>query len=45
MFNNNGRTVGPEGPIAQAPTNAEMLRGILKDAGVAVTDSPRSAPA
>ncbi len=45
MFNNNGRTAGPEGPIAQAPTNAEMLREILKEAGVAVTDSPRSAAA
>ena len=45
MFNNNGRSAGPEGPIAQAPTNAEMLREILKTDGVAVTDSPRSAPA
>jgi uncharacterized protein YecE (DUF72 family) len=45
MFNNNGRSAGPEGPIAQAPTNAEMLREILKAEGVAVTDSPRSAPA
>jgi uncharacterized protein YecE (DUF72 family) len=38
MFNNNGRSAGPDGPIAQAPTNAEMLRDVLRDAGVAVTD-------
>jgi uncharacterized protein YecE (DUF72 family) len=45
MFNNNGRSAGPEGPIAQAPTNAHMLREILRTDGVPVTDSPRSAPA
>ena len=33
------------GPIAQAPTNAHMLREILRADGVPVTDSPRSAPA
>ena len=37
MFNNNGRSAGPDGPIAQAPTNAEMLRDVLRDGGVAVT--------
>ena len=31
MFNNNGRSAGPEGPIAQAPTNAHMLRDVLRD--------------
>ncbi|HEY2790175.1 MAG TPA: DUF72 domain-containing protein [Gaiellales bacterium] len=45
MFNNNGRSAGPDGPIAQAPTNADMLREILRADGVPVTDSPRSAPA
>jgi uncharacterized protein YecE (DUF72 family) len=45
MFNNNGRTAGPDGPIAQAPTNAHMLADILRADGVPVTDSPRSAPA
>ncbi len=45
MFNNNGRSAGPEGPIAQAPTNADMLRELLRADGVPVTDSPRSAPA
>ncbi len=29
MFNNNGRTPGPTGPVAQAPTNAEMLKELL----------------
>jgi hypothetical protein len=38
MFNNNGRGAGPEGPIAQAPTNAHMLREILRADGVPVTD-------
>ena len=38
MFNNNGRSAGPEGPIAQAPTNAHMLREILRADGVQVTD-------
>jgi uncharacterized protein YecE (DUF72 family) len=38
MFNNNGRTAGAEGPIAQAPTNAHMLREILRADGVPVTD-------
>ena len=37
MFNNNGRSAGPEGPIAQAPTNAHMLVDVLREAGVAVT--------
>jgi uncharacterized protein YecE (DUF72 family) len=45
MFNNNGRTHSPEGDIAQAPTNAAMLREILQADGVPVTDSPRSARA
>jgi len=45
MFNNNGRSAGPEGLIAQAPTNADMLRELLRADGVPVTDSPRSAPA
>ena len=45
MFNNNGRTDGADGPVAQAPTNAEMLRAVLHRAGVDVTDSPRSDPA
>jgi uncharacterized protein YecE (DUF72 family) len=45
MFNNNGRTHTDGGDIAQAPTNAEMLREILRSDGVQVTDSPRSAPA
>ncbi|HEY3765549.1 MAG TPA: DUF72 domain-containing protein [Gaiellales bacterium] len=45
MFNNNGRSAGPEGPVAQAPTNAHMLREILQAEGVPVTGSPRSAPA
>ena len=45
LFNNNNRSRVGGREVAQAPTNAEMLRGILKDAGVAVTDSPRSAPA
>jgi uncharacterized protein YecE (DUF72 family) len=44
MFNNNGRTAADGGPpIAQAPTNALMLRDVLHDAGVPVTDSRRSA--
>jgi uncharacterized protein YecE (DUF72 family) len=44
MFNNNGRTGGEDGvPIAQAPTNALMLRDILNGAGVPVTDARRSA--
>ena len=43
MFNNNGRSAGDDGPpIAQAPTNALMLRDVLHDAGVPVTDSRRS---
>ena len=45
MFNNNGRTHAAGGDIAQAPTNALMLRKILQADGVPVTDSPRSAPA
>jgi hypothetical protein len=44
MFNNNGRTAADGGPpIAQAPTNALMLRDVLRDAGVPVTDARRSA--
>ena len=43
-FNNNGRSAGPEGEIAQAPVNASMLREILAADGVPVTGSPRSAP-
>jgi uncharacterized protein YecE (DUF72 family) len=46
MFNNNGRSAGDgDVPIAQAPTNALMLRDVLTEAGVPVTDSRRSAPA
>jgi len=45
MFNNNGRSAGPDGPVAQAPTNAAMLRELLHETGVGVTDSPRSEPA
>jgi uncharacterized protein YecE (DUF72 family) len=45
MFNNNGRSAGPDGPVAQAPTNAAMLRELLHETGVEVTDSPRSEPA
>ncbi len=45
MFNNNGRTHADGGDIAQAPTNAQMLRELLQADGVPVTDSPRSAPA
>jgi uncharacterized protein YecE (DUF72 family) len=44
MFNNNGRTAGEAGAtIAQAPTNALMLRDVLNEAGVPVTDARRSA--
>ena len=44
MFNNNGRTAADGGPpIAQAPTNALMLRDVLKHARVPVTDSRQSA--
>ena len=46
MFNNNGRTAGPDGAdVAQAPVNALMLRDALDAAGVPVTGAPRSAPA
>lgn len=46
MFNNNGRTAGPDGTVfAQAPVNALMLRDALDAAGVPVTGAPRSAPA
>ena len=40
LFNNNGRSPGDGegGWIAQAPTNAFMLRRLLKDAGLPVTD-------
>jgi uncharacterized protein YecE (DUF72 family) len=45
MFNNNGRSAGDDGgpPIAQAPVNALMLRDVLHEAGVPVTDARRSA--
>jgi uncharacterized protein YecE (DUF72 family) len=53
MFNNNGRSPAPragqlegvaaDGEIAQAPTNAEMLRGVLADAGVPVAPVPAAA--
>ena len=41
MFNNNGRSTMPspaglEEVVAQAPTNAQMLKGQLRDAGVPV---------
>ena len=45
MFNNNGRPHSAGGDIAQAPTNAQMLREILQADGVPVTDSPRAARA
>jgi hypothetical protein len=32
MFNNNGRSAVGGETIAQAPVNAEMLRGLLQDA-------------
>ena len=46
MFNNNGRSTGPDGgEVAQAPTNARMLHEVLRAAGVPVTDAARSARA
>jgi uncharacterized protein YecE (DUF72 family) len=44
MFNNNGRSVDAAGvAIAQAPTNALVLRELLGEAGVAVT-GPSAVP-
>jgi uncharacterized protein YecE (DUF72 family) len=36
MFNNNGRSTTADGTIAQAPVNAQMLRGLLQDAKLPV---------
>jgi uncharacterized protein YecE (DUF72 family) len=36
MFNNNGRSTTADGTIAQAPVNAQMLRGLLEDAQLPV---------
>ncbi|HEY6836850.1 MAG TPA: DUF72 domain-containing protein [Gaiellaceae bacterium] len=36
MFNNNGRSTTADGTIAQAPVNAQMLRGLLQDASLPV---------
>ena len=52
MFNNNGRSTIPspglgehaEGEIvAQAPVNAQMLRGLLEREGLPVTPAPAAA--
>jgi uncharacterized protein YecE (DUF72 family) len=43
MFNNNGRSETPQGDIAQAPVNAQMLRGLLEREGLPVTPAPASA--
>jgi uncharacterized protein YecE (DUF72 family) len=43
MFNNNGRSTTPQGDIAQAPVNAQMLRGLLEREGLPVTPAPASA--
>jgi uncharacterized protein YecE (DUF72 family) len=43
MFNNNGRSATPQGDIAQAPVNAQMLRGLLEREGLPVTPAPASA--
>ena len=43
MFNNNGRSATPQGDIAQAPVNAQMLRGLLESKGLPVTPAPASA--
>jgi hypothetical protein len=37
MFNNNGRSQAGGETIAQAPVNAETLRGLLQEAKLAVT--------
>src|SRR4026207_2428234 len=36
MFNNNGRSATAEGPDAQAPVNAQMLKGLLQEAQLPV---------
>jgi uncharacterized protein YecE (DUF72 family) len=36
MFNNNGRSTTADGTIAQAPVNAQMLRGLLQEAKLPV---------
>jgi uncharacterized protein YecE (DUF72 family) len=36
MFNNNGRSTTADGTIAQAPVNAQMLKGLLQDAKLPV---------
>ena len=43
MFNNNGRSTTPQGDIAQAPVNAQMLRALLEREGLPVTPAPASA--
>jgi uncharacterized protein YecE (DUF72 family) len=36
MFNNNGRSATADGTIAQAPVNAQMLKGLLQEAQLPV---------
>jgi uncharacterized protein YecE (DUF72 family) len=36
MFNNNGRSTTADGTIAQAPVNAQMLKGLLQEAKLPV---------
>jgi uncharacterized protein YecE (DUF72 family) len=36
MFNNNGRSTTADGTIAQAPVNAQMLKGLLQEAQLPV---------
>jgi hypothetical protein len=54
MFNNNGRSTMPGPPaldgspgdgetVAQAPVNAQMLRGLLERNGLPVTPAPAAA--
>jgi uncharacterized protein YecE (DUF72 family) len=44
LFNNNNRSRAGGREVAQAPTNAEMLRELLEKSGVPVSPSPRGAP-
>ena len=43
MFNNNGRSTVDGSSIAQAPVNAQMLRGLLESKGLPVTPAPAAA--
>ena len=43
MFNNNGRSTAGGEVIAQAPVNAQMLRGLLERKGLPVTPAPATA--